>query len=1674
MVGLTNADNYTFTVTATNVVGTSAASTASSAVTPAAVTAVEISAGGNSDTFCARLSNGTAVCWGRNAYGQLGDGSTTNRSTPVAVKGVGGVGLLTSVTSLGGGQQHRCAVLTSGGLACWGRNSSGQLGDGTIVDRPTPVRVANASGGLLGDILSTRVASVAGGYYSTCAVLVSGNVLCWGTNIYGQLGDGTTTTRLKPVSVTGVGGTGTLSGISAISSAGVTMCALQVSGGVVCWGYNDHGALGDGTTTTRFNPVQVKGVGGSGSLSGVSAISTTQRTTCALVSGAVYCWGAASDGVVTASGVTPSQVPGAGGSGTLSDVTSISGDHRQTCGVLSSGDVVCWYTGVFSMSRSGVVALAGGGNATMCSLLAVGSIRCWGGTNSYGQFGNGTLTVDLVNLATAIAAPPTTPTVVSKASQQATVSWTGATGAIRYTVTALDLTNSGRGGQTCTTGSTSCTLTGLTNGDNYTFAVKAYNGFLTSAASVSTSSTAITGTPVAPTALVATVLSDTSASIGFTAGSNGGSAITKYQYSTNAGSTWADVSSGGTSSPVSITGLTAMTKYSITLRAVNATGNGESSLAVSVTPMEQALRGVSVPGLTDNGWKAVNSVSCASVGNCSAGGYYVDRSVNYAFVASQVDGVWQTKTVVAGIPVTATESQVTSVSCASAGNCSAGGFSYSYDASTGANPSRAFVLTQVNGVWGSAVDVPGLADIDLGNTSRVNAVSCASAGNCAAGGFYNYDAEYGYGVTHPFVVAQVAGVWQSAIEVPGGGWAEWASGEITSVSCPSDGNCVAGGWSTGEPAFVVSLVDGVWQNREAIDTISSTVDDMRASRVSSVSCSSVGNCTAVGNTSFGDYFDAFGDLNEKPLSFVATQVDGVWQSAVDPNSGFIDNTFATLSSVSCPSDGNCSAVGSYVYYYDVRDDGDGEYGFLVSRGVVVSQINGVWQAAEGLDTSWDLNSQLSISCWSSGNCRAGGESSTVTQSSGTWGSPTGLSRKALSVSCPTENCTIGGEGTNASYIRQNGNKFASAPVGLVATALNASVSIAFVPGDLGVLGTVTKYQYSKDNGSWTDVSAGVPASPSTITGLTNGTAVSIRLRAVNATGAGAPSDALSVTSATTPSAPTGFSATATSGGASITFTAGASGGSAITKYQYTTDNGSTWVDATSVTASMVSINGLTDGTTYSVKLRAVNAMGNGAAAASATSVTPRSTAWMPTSLVATPGDGSASIAFTAPGSDGSSAITNYKYELNGSGTYVALSPTDATSPVTIPGLTNGTTYSVKLLAVNAAGDGYGSDSVSVTPVSPATVPAAPTTLAATPGNGSASIAFTAGADGGASITNYKYQLDGGSWVALSPTDTTSPVTIPGLTNGTSYSVKLLAMNSVGDGTASTAVVVTPRAVPAAPTSLVVTPGNNTVSVAFTAGSSNGSPITNYEYELNGSENWFGLSPLDGTSPVSIAVSNGVSYTVKLRAVNEAGSGAASVASDSFTPRTIPSGPTGLAATPGDGSASIAFTAGADGGATISKYQYRVGSGAWTDAVGTTSPITVSGLTNFAVSKIKLRAVNEAGNGAVSVAVAVTTRLAGPSVFAAKASGTSGIVVSFTLTPLSGTTVSYQSVTAYARGTSTVVGTCRTYAKQTSCYIGGLTRATDYDLRATAYLPVIGKTFHNATLEGTIREVRTNR
>lgn len=221
---------------------------------------------------CALTATGGVKCWGVNWYGQLGTGTTTNRSTPTDVSG-----LTSGAIALAVGSQHTCALTGAGGVKCWGGNYDGQLGDGTFVDRYTPVVVSGLNG----------VTALAVGGYHACVLTDAGGVKCWGRNYEGELGDGTTTTvvpygKPNPVDVSGLS-----SGVIALSAGTYHACALTSAGGVKCWGHGGMGQLGDGTLADRSTPVQVSGL-----TSGVTAIAAGRFHTCAVISGGqVKCWG---------------------------------------------------------------------------------------------------------------------------------------------------------------------------------------------------------------------------------------------------------------------------------------------------------------------------------------------------------------------------------------------------------------------------------------------------------------------------------------------------------------------------------------------------------------------------------------------------------------------------------------------------------------------------------------------------------------------------------------------------------------------------------------------------------------------------------------------------------------------------------------------------------------------------------------------------------------------------------------------------------------------------------------------------------------------------------------------------------------------------------------------------------------------------------------------------------------------------------------------------------------------------------------------------------------------------------------------------------------------------------------------------------------------------------------
>jgi spore coat protein U-like protein len=370
--------------------------------------------------------------------------------------------------------------------------------------------------------------------------------------------------------------------------------------------------------------------------------------------------------------------------------------------------------------------------------------------------------------------------------------------------------------------------------------------------------------------------------------------------------------------------------------------------------------------------------------------------------------------------------------------------------------------------------------------------------------------------------------------------------------------------------------------------------------------------------------------------------------------------------------------------------------------------------------------------------------------------------------------------------------------------------------------------------------------------------------------------------------PTGLSATPGDGEATISFTPGADNGAAITNYAYSL-NGDPDITLDPANAgSPITIAGLTNGTPYSITLKAINSEGSSVAASTAVDVTPVGPAGAPTGLLATPGDGEATITFT-PGANNGAAITNYEYSVDGV-SFDALNPAQAASPITIVGLINLQDYSITLRAINSAGSGAASIAVDVTPGKPAlppTPPDAPTGLSAAPGDSQATISFTPGADNGAAIANYEYSLDGGSYTPLSPASAGSPITIVGLTNGTPYSITLKAINSEGSSVAASAAVdVTPVAAataPDAPTGLSATPGDGRATISFTPGSNNGAAITNYEYSLDGGS-YTALNPAKANSPITIeGLTNDTPYSITLKAINSEGSSVAASAAVVATP-----------------------------------------------------------------------------------------------------------------------------------------------------------------------------------------------
>jgi alpha-tubulin suppressor-like RCC1 family protein len=358
---------------------------------------------------CALTTEGAVKCWGYNAAGQLGDGTASGPQrcgqvpTPCSMTPVPVSGPASGVRAIAAGWDHTCAVTDAGGVECWGDNGEGQLGDGTTAVRSIPVAVQLPSG--------MHATAVAGGGQHTCALTSEGGVECWGYNAWGQLGDGTDTgpqycdeahefpCSTIPVAVKlpeGVTAT-------ALATGGYHTCAVTSSGGVECWGRNDEGELGDGTTIESWTPVAVKLPEGVR----VTAIAAEAFHTCALTSeGGVLCWGengtgqlgdGSNEGPETCGlGELPcSTVPVAVG-GLEGEATAIAAGEEYSCAATAAGGVQCW-----GYSRNG--ALGDGYRSKLTPAQVIGLM--WSLSVSVSGAGSGTVSSSPAGIACSRSAP---------------------------------------------------------------------------------------------------------------------------------------------------------------------------------------------------------------------------------------------------------------------------------------------------------------------------------------------------------------------------------------------------------------------------------------------------------------------------------------------------------------------------------------------------------------------------------------------------------------------------------------------------------------------------------------------------------------------------------------------------------------------------------------------------------------------------------------------------------------------------------------------------------------------------------------------------------------------------------------------------------------------------------------------------------------------------------------------------------------------------------------------------------------------------------------------------------------------------------------------------------------------------------------------------------------------
>ncbi|CAN2226769.1 Listeria/Bacterioides repeat [Candidatus Nanopelagicaceae bacterium] len=587
-----------------------------------------------------------------------------------------------------------------------------------------------------------------------------------------------------------------------------------------------------------------------------------------------------------------------------------------------------------------------------------------------------------------------------------------------------------------------------------------------------------------------------------------------------------------------------------------------------------------------------------------------------------------------------------------------------------------------------------------------------------------------------------------------------------------------------------------------------------------------------------------------------------------------------------------------------------------------------------------------------------------------------------------------------------------------------------------------------------------PATSCTITGLTNGTNYSFAAVANNATGSSSASpSSAAVSPAGKPGVPTGVTATIGNGSATVSLTPPTNtGGPAITSYTMTASPGGATCTV-NAPATSCAISPLDNGTAYTFTATAYNGVARSDSSTASASVTPATVPGAPTITSATSSSsGSTTVDFSAPASNGGSAITGYTITSNPGG-FTCTAAANATS-CAVGGLTDGVAYTFTAVATNVIGNSSSSGASSS--VTSAGTASAPTSISGTVGNGSSTITVSGANANGSPITGYTVQAYDSTGLAISgkTCSITAPATscqITGLTNGSEYTFTATATNGVGTSAASApSATVTPAGVPSAPTGVTATSGTGKVTVEWTAPAANGAAITSYTaqaYDPDGnavSGATCTISAPSTSCDVSTNLAAGTAYTFKVTATNAAGTGSASTASSSAAINAAPSAPRNVTGTASNGSVAVSWDAPSDSrgsavtGYTVTAYTAgNIAAGTCT-AVAPTETCSVTGLTNGQPYTFKVTATNGIGTSAqstASAAVKPSTVPSAPTSVVASA-GEASASISFTVpatdggSPITGYIVTASDGTT-ASGTSSPIR------------ITGLTNETAYTFTVKA-------------------------